>query len=1842
MPDDDIHLGRILLGRYRALRLLGRGAHGRVYVAEDLMRGGERVALKLIEGLVGAGHDEPGQETLRTLRHPSWAEVLDAGRFADYDWFQVTRYVDGPSLDRLKGPQPAAWAARFLEDGARVLRALHLHGLIHYDVTPGNWLVEGPPDAPRFVLTDGGLAHAGPVQGFARGTPLYMAPEVTEDRGHDHRVDLYSLGLVAYRLATGSEPLAGKAGDVLGRRRREPAPHPRDRRPDLPAGLDAIIADLLAPDPGARIKDAETLLERLERLAPGLPTVRPEEALAVATGGSLVGRQAEQQRFALGLQALSQHLPPGSSSRPGAMSTRDPVLLVTGPAGSGGTRLVREFASMARAEEIPVLLLAGRDGTPDRRRPLRRLVDGLATLGRQRGQPVPDVPLADRAEDGDETTRTAHGDGRAIERFLTLVDEAASRTPLLLIVEDFGDLPPLAQEAISVLARHHLGRSERSAGAVVPPVMLVVDVGNADANRLVSPDAADPERPLLRLAPLPPPDLEALAQDRFPGLTLAPEDLIELARASDGLPARAADLLAEAYRRGDLRRDGGGWSWDVAALRGYATASRLAPAIAEALRALPPTQRRLLDHLALLDGDLTRAAALSLWATIDPAAPGLPSTPLLTMRHQGDTEVVVLSSQALRRVLLEALPPTARTALGATLLSVLSAHPDGRTAIDRVALMLDAAQGRAALDWIHGQRAALSHEQRFAVQSLLTRLVTTDPALLGDAAARRKLAELLDRGPDTLTLALALGRTLPADGRDLDVVRHVVRALEEGQDFPAARALLSRHVAAPSDDIPTRAELCVLLARISFSLRQSTEARASLHQAKRLIKSLGRGKRNHPRLLVQYLKTEAALLMQAQVLHRAERRLQHARRGARRLHSVELTSEILNNLAIVASEAGNGTQARSYFERALKLRRAMGDLAGSIKIQFNLSRQYLAAGDAPTAAARLHTAAGVAARHGHVLMLLDCLRELASTLDYQRSTRATLDCLQRALRAAARVQAWDRVQRIAQDLLPAAAAAGADVAFRMALDGLAGVARRALTPTARATFHLSVATAAVVLGLPQAAGLSLRRAWSRHQDLPAADKTTLVVLAAEHYLSSGAAVAPRRGIGRTRPPRSSTRRPLFRSSTDILRAASAQTPRLPTATETALLSASDRRLLFSLVLGMLRAGVLRPTPDLWRAYQESLENGNETHLLSRWLAARSVDAALVPAGVRAEALSRAARLLPEPTRQRPRRLASCPADHARATATHSASLPVSHPGTSWVDALHAVAHRLLLEAGRSSQEDPRRADALHQVLAITAHIESGVSLDALLEAITRNTAQVTRAQRACVVLLDPSQPEQMRVATSVTALGQSFQAHELSHTVVRRVLNTRKPLLMHDAFGDEELLGRPSITALSLRSILCVPMSRGNELYGVIYADSTASAGSFDEVDLEVLSLFAEQAAAAIANNRLVSKVQSALSDLKATQDRLVRSERLRVIGEVSSGVAHEFNNLLTAILARVQLMGLACDDREQQSHLALIEKATLDAAGVVKRLQSFSRQQRTRDFVLVSVGELCQDAVEFLRPLWGTRRRHGRPSIHVRVSAPPRLLVKGSPTELREILTNLVKNALEAMTEQGGVIQVSARMDAGRVEVAVHDDGPGIPPDVLPHVFDPFFTTKGEGGTGLGLCLSQRIAEQHGGELTIRSAPGLGTTAVLRLPLAETDSNALPGHVSTGSTGRSTSRSVRVLIVDDDADVLRPLCAYLERSGYAVTSAQDGAEALRTIPQHEFDVILSDIGMPNMDGLEFCRRARALAPLLPVVLMSGWASEVDPSKAHAVGARALLAKPFAMQQVTDLLLKVTSREGAN
>jgi PAS domain S-box-containing protein len=381
---------------------------------------------------------------------------------------------------------------------------------------------------------------------------------------------------------------------------------------------------------------------------------------------------------------------------------------------------------------------------------------------------------------------------------------------------------------------------------------------------------------------------------------------------------------------------------------------------------------------------------------------------------------------------------------------------------------------------------------------------------------------------------------------------------------------------------------------------------------------------------------------------------------------------------------------------------------------------------------------------------------------------------------------------------------------------------------------------------------------------------------------------------------------------------------------------------------------------------------------------------------------------------------------------------------------------------------------------------------------------------------------------------------------------------------------------------------------------------------------------------RDITARRAAEAEHLARAERDAESEKMRSLGQLSAGVAHNFNNALTAILGRTQLLLRQVTDERQRRNLLVIETAAQDAAEIVRRVQTFARRSATAGFGRVRLSKIVSDTVQLTRTRWEDDARAAgvRYDVHFFDESGGDDQIVASSSELREVFVNLILNAVDAMPG-GGQLTLRQRAEADALVVEVTDTGAGIPEELRERVFEPFFTTKGPQGSGLGLSVSYGIVRRHGGTLEVESAPGRGTTFRLRLPRRAGEDAAL-------SSGRTPGPpALRVLVVDDEPAVREVLSDILRELKQEVTAAGSGQEALDVLAARGFDLLITDLSMPDMDGLTLAERARQLDPRLLVALATGYAQNVPPDALRPGRVDSIINKPFQFVDVESALLKL-------
>ncbi len=376
------------------------------------------------------------------------------------------------------------------------------------------------------------------------------------------------------------------------------------------------------------------------------------------------------------------------------------------------------------------------------------------------------------------------------------------------------------------------------------------------------------------------------------------------------------------------------------------------------------------------------------------------------------------------------------------------------------------------------------------------------------------------------------------------------------------------------------------------------------------------------------------------------------------------------------------------------------------------------------------------------------------------------------------------------------------------------------------------------------------------------------------------------------------------------------------------------------------------------------------------------------------------------------------------------------------------------------------------------------------------------------------------------------------------------------------------------------------------------------------------------------------ITEQKQERERAARADKLRALGQLASGVAHDFNNSLAAILGRAQLILRRVKDEELIRSLGIIVTAAEDAAATVRRIQTFARKSVDAELEFLDIGSLLRDAIEITRTRWENEARAAGLDVDVTLNAESDLFVRGNASELREVFVNLIVNAVDAMPG-GGKLTICSQLRGERLRLRFADTGIGMKEEVRERVFEPFYTTKGVLGTGLGLAVSYGIIERHKGLITVESKPGKGTTFYIDLPLVESGESA-----ADEIRPEAHSSSLSVLVVDDEPFVRETLADMLVDLDHKVVTADSGRDALAKVCSDDFDLVFTDLAMPEMDGWETAREIHKHRPDLPIVLVTGYGATAQPPAGELDLVAGIISKPFDFDQVTGTIGKVCNGSG--
>jgi PAS domain S-box-containing protein len=451
----------------------------------------------------------------------------------------------------------------------------------------------------------------------------------------------------------------------------------------------------------------------------------------------------------------------------------------------------------------------------------------------------------------------------------------------------------------------------------------------------------------------------------------------------------------------------------------------------------------------------------------------------------------------------------------------------------------------------------------------------------------------------------------------------------------------------------------------------------------------------------------------------------------------------------------------------------------------------------------------------------------------------------------------------------------------------------------------------------------------------------------------------------------------------------------------------------------------------------------------------------------------------------------------------------------------------------------------------------------------------------------------------------------------------------------------PVVQRLNVRSFVVAPLVVGGMVFGVLVS-ARHSRDAFSHGELEFLGGLSEHVSMAVQQAQLYQNLQAAYDDLRQTRRAMMREERLRSLGEMASGIAHDINNAISPIPLHAAMIERETElSDEATKHLRIIETAVKDVGETVGRMSHLYREREEEELLPVDVSQLAQQAVDLTRPHWQDAPQEQGISIDLHTDfqedLPP---VMGNKGGIRQAATNLILNAVDAMPHDG-TLAVRTRMRAGapaQVILEVSDTGTGMDEKTQERCFEPFFSTKGERGSGMGLAMVYGTMQRHGGAVGVDSALGEGTTMRLHFPVREV---AEEGRVGEAVAPPSP---LRILCIDDEPLLREALKEALEGEGHTVELAAGGRSGLDTFRAarqrgEPFDVVITDLGMPYVDGREVARRVKKETPETPVILLTGWGQRLGADGSRPAGADLVLSKPPTIAALNRALARVTSRD---
>lgn len=542
-----------------------------------------------------------------------------------------------------------------------------------------------------------------------------------------------------------------------------------------------------------------------------------------------------------------------------------------------------------------------------------------------------------------------------------------------------------------------------------------------------------------------------------------------------------------------------------------------------------------------------------------------------------------------------------------------------------------------------------------------------------------------------------------------------------------------------------------------------------------------------------------------------------------------------------------------------------------------------------------------------------------------------------------------------------------------------------------------------------------------------------------------------------------------------------------------------------------------------------------------------------------------------------------------------------------------------------------KSEKLGAVIEKCTVINSSLNIAEVLENIMKYANLVTNSEASTLMLLDEETGE---LVFSVPTGSESDKLTDIrippGKGIAGWVAVNVQDILISDASKDPRFYGKvDEISGFETKSVLCVPLMAKSKLIGVLEVINKKDDVSFTEEDAMLLNFFANQTAVAIENARYYGELERKYEEEKQMQEKLVEAEKLWALGLMTSGVAHDFNNMLAIITGNIDLIEVEEDKDKILKKVQIIKKTAMDSAKLIKRLQKYAK---TRDEKLllqaIKFNDLVREAIEMSTPVWKDGPDAKGISIEIiDTFTEEELIILGNDTDLREAIINLIFNSVDAMP-QGGKIHLATYTKNESIYLALSDNGIGMTEETKSRIFDPFFTTKGINHSGLGMSMLYGTIKRHNGSIDIKTTPGKGTTFTIVLPKGK----ECIEKRSEESNPAIKAEKVNILIIDDLPEVSVVLSEILSNEGHQICSFNSGTRGIEAFKKGDYGILITDLGMPGASGWEVINTARQIKPDVIIGVVTGW--DISEKEIKQKGVDFLINKPFELNEIVQAVAK--------